>query len=237
MAKRVLTDAQIFHDEHDFTSLVTTVDTPITEEELDSTTFGSGGNRTRTAGLRSAGLSLSGYWDSTIIDVPADADLGSATPIVSVCDHNTVGTGAVLFQAKEFTYGRNAQIGQIVPFNLEYMSTGPVPIKNARLLFPKTQISADTDGTAVQLGALAAGETLYAALHIFEVTTGTLTVTIESDDNSGMTTPTTRDTATAATVPGVQWLTVAGPVTDDWWRFEATLTAGTATPALTAGIQ
>lgn len=237
MALRVLTAAQIFHDEHDLSSITTTVDTQVSVEELDNTTFGSSGNRTRQGGLRSGQASVSGYWDSTIVDAPADADLGGATPIVSVCDHNTVGSGAVLFQAKQFSYSRAAQIGQLVPFALEYMSTQHVPIDTARLLYPKTQISANTDGTAVQLGALAAGESLYAALHIFEVTTGTLTVTVESDDNSGMTTPTTRITFTAATVPGSQWLSVAGAVTDDWWRMESTLTAGTATFALTVGIQ
>ena len=64
------------------------------------------------------------------------------------------------------------------------------------------------------------------ALHVLSVagtSTPTLTVIVQSDDNAGFTTPTTRISFTAATAVGAQWGSVAGALTDDYWRISYTI--------------
>ena len=65
-----------------------------------------------------------------------------------------------------------------------------------------------------------------------------MTLKIQSDDNSGMSSPTDRITSfTAATGTGYQWGSVAGAITDDYWRCVYTITGtGTITFAVAAGI-
>jgi hypothetical protein len=118
-------------------------------------------------------------------------------------------------------------------------STGPVV--RGRLLHPgSTARSSSSSGTAQQLGAVTSDKSLYAALHVLAVsgTTPSLTVKVQSDDSSGMTTPTDRITFSAANAVGYQWGSVAGAITDDYWRVTWTI-SGTGPSflfAVTAGI-
>lgn len=66
---------------------------------------------------------------------------------------------------------------------------------------------------------------MYVALHVLSVsgTTPSLTVIVQSDDNVGFTTPTIRISFTAATEVGAQWGSVAGALTDDYWRISYTI--------------
>ena len=86
--------------------------------------------------------------------------------------------------------------------------------------------SSSSTGTGRQLGAVVAGKSMYVALHVLSVagtSTPTLTVIVQSDDNAGFTTPTTRISFTAATAVGAQWGSVAGALTDDYWRISYTI--------------
>lgn len=117
-------------------------------------------------------------------------------------------------------------------------STGPV-IRGQRIHPTSVARSATGNGTAYQLGAVVAGKSLYAALNVIARTgTASMTLKIQSDDNSGMSSPTDRITSfTAATGTGYQWGSVAGAITDDYWRCVYTITGtGTITFAVAAGI-
>jgi hypothetical protein len=106
--------------------------------------------------------------------------------------------------------------------------TGTWPLARGRCAHasgvPRT---ATGSGTAVQLGALAAGQHLYANLHVLSVSgmaAPTLTVTVQSDDNSGFTTPTTRGSFAAKSAVGGEPIRIAGPFTDTYWRVGWTIT-------------
>ncbi len=117
-------------------------------------------------------------------------------------------------------------------------STGPL-IRGRRIHPTSVARSATGNGTAYQLGALSSTQTLYVALHVLDRTgTASMTLSIQSDDNSGMTSATNRITSfTAATARSYQWASVAGAVTDDWWRCVYTITGtGTITFGVSAGI-
>ena len=76
-----------------------------------------------------------------------------------------------------------------------------------------------------QLGAVTASQRVYAALHVLSAsgTSPTLDVIVRSDDNSGMSSPSTRLTFTQATAVTSQLLSAAGAITDDWWDVDYTI--------------
>lgn len=91
-------------------------------------------------------------------------------------------------------------------------------------------------GTAVQLGAVSATKRLYAALYVLGGTFTNLAVTIESD-TVGFPSPTTVITfSTVASAAGGQFTSVTGPITDDYFRFKATIGSGTANYAVVFGV-
>ena len=103
-------------------------------------------------------------------------------------------------------------------------STGPVV--RGTLMHPTTTArSTSSTGTARQLGAVSATQSVYAALHVLSVSgtsTPTLTVTVQSD-TVGFATPTSRVVFSGATAVGAQFGSAAGAITDDYWRVSWTV--------------
>lgn len=125
-----------------------------------------------------------------------------------------------------------AEHGKSLPFYVTSRArTGR--LSRDTVMIPKATRTATLTGTARQLGALTANvDKLQCVLHVFSVTGGggSVTVTVESDNAEGFPSAVVRGSFTAvATAPGVgrQVLEIAAPITDDWWRFVATWTAGT----------
>jgi hypothetical protein len=89
--------------------------------------------------------------------------------------------------------------------------------------------SSTSNGTGVQHGSVPAEGKILAHLHCPSLVTS-LDVTIESDDNSGFTTATTRFTFTQLTAAGWQAMILipAAGITDDWWRATWTPVGGDA---------
>lgn len=106
-----------------------------------------------------------------------------------------------------------------------------VPVVRGQMFKAAGSVTANSASTMVQLGALSAGQKLYAVMHVLSVsgTSPTLDVIVRSDDNSTPTTPTTRITLTQANAIGAQIGSVSGAVTDDYWGITWTL-GGTGTP-------
>ena len=103
-------------------------------------------------------------------------------------------------------------------------SAWPV-VRGTSLHPPGTARTATGNGTAVQVGAVASGRQMYAALHVLSVSgtaTPTLTVKVQSD-TVGFGSATDQITFTAATAVGGQISRVAGPITDDYWRASWTI--------------
>ena len=170
---------------------------------------------------------LQGYFATA--DVPQSLSIGSA-------DGSVTYFGRTL--ATSYTPVQGAP-GELAMAALSSKtSTGPL-VRGLRIFPPSTSVTATANGTGRQLGALSASQTLYAAMHVLD-RTGTLSMTlkIQSDDNAGFTTPTDRITSfTAATGRTYQWGSVAGAVTDTYWRAVLTCTgSGTMSVGVSAGI-
>lgn len=98
----------------------------------------------------------------------------------------------------------------------------------------ETARTATFNGTAFQVGAVPAGQKLFAVLQVLAASGGspTLDVTVESDNAGGFASPVTQATFTQATARSAQVIVpIVGPITDDWWRIAATI--GGAGPSFT----
>ena len=100
-------------------------------------------------------------------------------------------------------------------------------------------VAASANGVGRQLGILAlATQRMAMGGHVTALTgTAVITFILESDDNAGFSSPTTRATSSALSAIGQFWTApVAGPIaTDDYWRIRYTIT-GTGTVTFRASM-
>lgn len=217
-------------------------------DALDKTPFRSGTGvrgRVRQAGLQDVTSSVNGFWNSDDdgIDEVAWAALGGATQVVTQSATGVDGDRAYFYQAAQFEYSLFGNVGDLTPFSLNLqgargngaMAAGAVP---GYLLKAKAAVAATgATGAGVQLGAVAAGQYLYAAFHVFARTT-TITAVLESDDANTFGSATTRATFGPLTATGGTWAArVAGPITDTWYRIRISAITGSHTIAAAAGIK
>jgi hypothetical protein len=228
MAARVDTSASIWVDAVDLTSLSTQYGIDNTADVLDATTFGSGGSRARLVGLKDGKAEVTGFWDSSADAVLFGTVLGSAAKVVTLAEGSIEGSPAFVMQGVESQYSQFGKIGDITPFKATLTGAGAYGVPRGKVTLASTSITTTgAKGTAVQLGAVAAGKYLYAAVHCFAAGT-TVTIKIQSDDNIGFTTPTDVATLSAITAVGGTWMTrVAGPITDTYFRVNVSSITGT----------
>lgn len=88
--------------------------------------------------------------------------------------------------------------------------------------------TATFNGVARQLGAMTATQKMYATLHATAKNTFTSAVfKVQSDDNSGFTTPTDRITFSTVTGLTAEHKVLSGAITDDYWRVICSSFSGT----------
>lgn len=180
-------------------------------------------NRVNGAGLYECSATAEGFYTASL-DSLLTADFGVENVPFSFADSATAGSVAYTFKSLMSSYTpQSGSVGEELPFSLE-------AVCNTRLLrgtlMEAGTVTATGNGTGRQLGAVSSTQRLYAVLHVTAVsgTTPSMTVTVQRDDNSGFTTPATAVTFTAVNAVGSQWVEVAGPITDDYWRVNRTIT-------------
>lgn len=209
---------------------------------LDTTPLATTGWVTLAPGLKTGRMSLEFMqdFDNGTVDDTLWAALGVDNVPRSVITNTADGSAAYLMRGATFSYTPlTGNIGEIAMGSRTAVASNS-PLVRGKLLHPTSVArTSSSAGTARQLGAVAAGKTLYAALHVLAVsgTTPSLTVLVQSDNASGMASPTTAITFSAATAVGSQWGSVAGPITDDWFRVSWTIsgTSPSFTFAVTCG--
>lgn len=241
MAVLSLTDARIWIGQYDISADTNQVETSQTVADLDATNFDSAGWVERIAGLKTAMYDVSGFINYTAnqSEDAFDDALGVAGVVVSIAADSAEGDTAVFGRGLNVNLTRGAKVGDIAPVSGSITGSHPQGMVEGIIAAPKTSISGATisGSTGVQHGAIAAGEVGYASLHVFSVGGGgTLTVKMQSDDNSGFTSGTDRITFTDSTAAGYQWGSVSGAITDDYWRATWALDTGTAVFAVCFGI-
>lgn len=198
--------------------------------ELDTTGFGATA-RDYVSGLTKVNWDLAGLWQGgdTGVDKIHFDQLGAARVPVTVGPlTGAAGEVSYLFRASNCKYAPGGGIGDIFKFSVTGSGTGP--LVRATVMENGSKASTAT-GTARQVGAATAAQTIYAIMHVIAVsgTSPTLDMVIQSDDAEAFLDPTARITFTQATAITSEWKTLAGAVADTWWRCSWTV-GGTNTP-------
>lgn len=233
MGKTVLTNVRCFAAGADLTGNSNKIEVSSEVESKDSTNYASNGWKEVMGGLAQAEISGEGQWeagDPSKVDDASWSQLGGVGPwSISANNAAAVGDLAYFANAMRSDYKLFAEVGEVAPWTGTAKSSWPL-VRGQFAHPPGTARTATGTGTALQVGAVAANKRLYAALHVLSVagTTPSITARVESDDNSGFTTPTTRLTFSAANAVGGQILRTDGTaITDTWWRIAWTISGTT----------
>ncbi len=225
MASLVLRDAKIWWDGHDFSGDHNQIALDYSAEMLEETAFGDT-TRVRKGGLKNVTFTGNGWWDAgdDLIDPTAFDKVGVSGSALAVSpDGGAEGDIAYFFKPVAGAYNPGATVGELLSF--EVSAEAQHNLVRGTVMQNGTETITGS-GTSRSLGMVAANQQLYAALHVISAqgTTPTLDVRVRSDDNSGMTTPTTRINFTQATGQSAQW---AAPVSvasaDNWWDIDWTI--------------
>lgn len=200
-------------------------------------------------GVQSIEASVGGFWsgsqDGNIFPrldpavSPAEWPLTFCPPYAPTAAAGAFGNVAYTVRSAQFGYKLSGKHGELLPFDLTSRAMAGALYRQV-VEIPQGLVTATTTSTGTQLGLLGATQKHVAVLHVFAITGGSWVLTIQSDDNSGFTTPVTRATFTAVTTaPNRQVVETAGPVaTDTYWRAILTKTGGTnITFAVTQSIE
>ena len=244
MAIQYWQDASILVDDIEMACNAKSVSLSTTVEALDTTAICTTGWTTVVGGLKSGSVNIEFMQDvaADAVDATLYPLLGTANVPKSIVTNSADGSAAYLLQSIPLTYTPiTGSVGELAMGSISgSSSTGPVI--RGKLLHPSNvSRTSSSTGTGRQLGAVSATQSMYACLHVLSAsgTSPTLDVILQSDDNAGFTSPTSRITFTQATGRTSQFSSVAGAITDDYWRISYTI-GGTGTPtfafAVTAGI-
>lgn len=193
---------------------------------VDATTFCSGGWDVPLVGHMTTMISASGPTDmatatastTSAVDEVMALDLGGAWTLGMVPAGGTVGNVAYFTTGTLTSRGvLQGAVGDLATHAATWRSTAKL-VRGS--LFRASAITATGSSASQQLGAVAATQRLYVAVILLTAggTTPSITVKIQSDDNSGFTSATDRLTLSAQTTKSAQTSSVAGAITDDYWR-------------------
>lgn len=233
MSKFVLTDVRLFTGGADLTGHSNKVEISAEVEDKDTTNYASQGWKEVLGGLASAEISGEGQWeagDPGKVDDHSWTSLGGLGPWSIGPAGAAVGSLSYFTNALRADYKLGDAVGEVAPWTGTAKSSWPL-VRGQFAHPPGTARTATGVGTSMNLGAVAAGKRLYAALHVVSLAgtaTPTITARIESDDATGFASPTTRLSFSAATAVGGQVLRTDGTaITDTWWRVAWTITGTT----------
>lgn len=251
MASFVQTAAQLFTGGTKLTCYTDQLGVEMMADPVEFTNYCSTGAREYRQGLRTWQVTGSGFMDFAAVGattgglVPGEeiipANL-SATTNLTICPVSG-SEGAIAYLA-DGAYTQMQPIGGAVGEAARYSFTAvPATLADGHkmtrgILEANRTVTTSTNTTGSNtLGALSATQRLSASLHVFTLsgTSPTLTVKVQSDDNSGFTTPTDRITFAAATTRSGQFSYINGAVTDTYWRVAWTI-GGTGTPTVAFAV-
>lgn len=238
----VLKDARIWLGSYEITASMNAVALRHSVDVKDPTVLGDA-TRQEAAGLHIVEARASGLYavDATSTATHEIDDILSAnlavedTPLSFGVETGALGEVGYTFQSLQASYEWGAPVGDLPGYDMNASGRGS-PLVRGTILHVGSETSTDTE-TGYQVGAVSATQNAYAALHVTSVsgTSPTLDLIVQSDDNAGFTSATNRITFTQATAITSEWLSVAGAITDDYWRASWTI-GGSDTPTFTFAL-
>ncbi len=230
MAIEVLTRPRLWMGPYDLTTDSMHAALKHGADQKDATTFAMQG-KARKGGLHETTFEGQGYWNGNAPGDLAYGQIGLTNVPVTVAPANTYGADgemAYSFPASMASYELGGPIGDMLPFTAKAENAGERLVRGTMM-----HSSVDSSGNAVvrttsstgtirQLGAVAAGQSLYIGTHVVAAA-GTLTLVVASATLVGFGVRTVRYTSGSYNAIGSSWDIVPGPITDQFWRVEWTV--------------
>jgi hypothetical protein len=220
MAASIIHDKSVYFDGYDLTGRTNAIALDYGVDLLENTTIDMDA-RSRIGGLPTQKIQVEGYVEIDSTDKALFDNAGIADKLISIgVGGDAVGDIAYTMKAIIGEITEGAKVGELYAFSLGAESNSQL-IRSTMLLNSKgTALTSSGNGSGLELGAIASGKTMYAALHVLNVGTGspTLDLILQSDDANNFPSATSRITFDQVTAIGSQLKTLAGPVTDTWWR-------------------
>lgn len=243
MAAFALLDATAHIGGYDFTGDSNKLTIAAEVDDLETTTFGATGYRSRVGGLRDVEAELAGFWQSAAaqaVDPEVFGDLGTADRACTFSNSGSVEASvAWLCQLGKFSYELFGAVGEVAPFSLAMMGTSGVGLVRGQVARARGNVSATgVLGSVLNLGAPTAGQYVYVAVHVFTAGT-TVTLQLQSDTASGFPSATTQATIGPLAAAGGTWMTrLAGPFAGEThWRLNVSAITGTFNLAAAVAVQ
>lgn len=197
-------------------------------DQEDTTNFLSDGWAECIGSLKGFKIGGGGQWaasDASAVDSSRWAALGTAEAWSVAPATVAPGDRVYVGRANQAKYGFFGEVGKVAPWTVDVDGSGAM-VRGWSLHNYTTARTATGSGTAVLGSAVTSDQALYCALHVLSVSgtsSPTLTVRVQSDDAVGFPSATTVTTFTAATGLTNQFVRVAGPITDTYFRADWTI--------------
>lgn len=220
MTNTIIAQQEVFFGGYRLTQQLNQIGESMTTAELNATVLG-GETVIHEPGLKGYGMTGEGFWSAT-----EDAELISKqrtrnVPVTMCLTNGDGGTPArsVLGTIASHSIG-DAAVGELLPFSYE-IGAMDAPVRG--YVLHNGEETGNVTGTAYNLGAPGAGESVYGVLHVFSGS-GSFDVKIQSATDEAFTTPNDRITFTTVATGTAQAYEWATPVSsgDAWWRITAT---------------
>jgi len=235
MSKQVFLDCRVFVSGADLSGWQNQVEVGEEWEKKKVTDFRSGGADELIAGLGGVDISGKGDWEAGNLGLVDDSFWANRRVIepwtigpTGVSD-TAEGNLMYLTQALRTKMKLGDAVGEVAPWEAE--AKGSWPLVRGQSAHPSgTARTATGNGVVLDMGAgPAAGQSVYANLHVIGVQAGgaTITVAVQSATVIGFGSPTTRGTFTVANAISGQAMKISNPGTDRYWRVIWTIAGST----------
>lgn len=222
--------ASILVDEFDFSGISNSVDIDLDNAIADVTAFADAADTFVEGVKANSQITVGGFisFTSPAYEGEMFTDLTAESRRVGIYPPG-VADGNFGFEATTIVGGqeRTSNLNQAAALNVTWRSTAP--LIRTTVLDKDVAVAASGNGTAYQVGAVGATETLVGVLRVLATPLGagnnTLDIIVQRDNAEGMGTPETALTFTQLTQDSVALFEVqtqAGAITDDWYRVSYT---------------
>lgn len=222
----VLSNCKLWLGSYDLSGDMNSLTYGIRVPMLNDTVFGDT-TMSNAPGIPSLRFGHAGIWRAASSGSPDNlfsSAFGVADTVMTACvSAGATGDAAVL--ARVLTADYTPLTGKVGD-QLEFSVGGEVSggFATGVILLSGTKTSTSTS-TPVQVGAVPAGKSVYASLHVLAAS-GTLDVVVQSDDSAGFGSPANVITFSQKAAIGSDWSAAAGAITDDYWRISYTIGGG-----------
>lgn len=223
MAAFTLVDTRIVVGATDISQFTGSFNPTATAAMQPANVFGSGGFTRQIPGLRSATDAFSGLadYDADAIAAAFNSSRLGEQQLVSVAPTggNTAGDQVTFTRALiDSVAAPGGAVGDVASFDMSVTSdTAKI---NGVVASPQAIVTATATGTILTLTGPLVGQKMYAGIHVTKVegTTPSMTATVQSASVIGFGSPSSRIVFAPMTAAGWQFASLAGAVTDGFWR-------------------